>query len=73
MTPVSNAYISYTQASLKRNFFTKNVFFLLICLHLHLIDHIRKQKFVGEKILQFYSLDFERIFNFWLLNMQLEK
>ena len=42
----------------------KMFFFLLICLHLHLIEHIMKQTFVGKKFLQFHSLNFERIFNF---------
>ena len=28
----------------------KRVLFLLICLHLHLIDHIRKQTFVGKEL-----------------------
>ena len=38
MTPVDNAYISYTQTFPQKEFFaTKNIFFLLICLHLHLI------------------------------------
>ena len=51
MTPVGNAYISYTQTSLKKKIFvTKIAFFLLICLHLHLIDYIRIQAFVGKII-----------------------
>lgn len=33
----------------KRNFVTKKVLFLLICLHLHIIDHIRKHTFEGKK------------------------
>ena len=38
MTPVDDAYISYTQTFPQKEFFaTKNIFFLLICLHLHLI------------------------------------
>ena len=50
MTSVGNACISYTQTSPKEVFVTKNVLFLLICLHFHLIDQIRKPKFVGEGI-----------------------
>ena len=41
-TSVSNAYISDTQTSLKQSkeiVVPKNVFFLLICLHLHLVSH----------------------------------
>ena len=33
----------------KEIFVTKNVFFLLIWLRRHLIDHVRKEKFVGKK------------------------
>ena len=36
--------------SCKWNFVTK-VFFLLICLHFHIIDHIRKQTFEGKRFL----------------------
>ena len=65
MTPVGNAYMSYTQAFSLKKFVTKIFFFFLICLHLHLIDHIRKQTFVGKKIsAQFHSLNFERVINF---------
>ena len=48
MTPVGNAYISHTDI-LERNFCHKNVFFLLICLDLHLIGQIRKQTLVRKK------------------------
>ena len=67
MTSVGNAYISYTQTFPEKKFFvTKNIFFSLISLHFHLIDHIRKQTFVGKKIpSQFHSINFERVFNFW--------
>ena len=51
MTPVGNAYIFYTQTFPQKKFFvTKNIFFSLISLHFHLIDHIRKQTW-GKKFL----------------------
>ena len=36
----------------KGNFVTK-VFFLLLCLYLHIIGHIKKQTFEGEKVHSF--------------------
>ena len=51
MNPVGNAWIFYTDIHSKEIFVTKNVFFLLICLHLHLIDNIKKQTFVVKKSL----------------------
>ena len=43
----------------------KKVLFLLICLHLHLIDPIRKQKFVEIFLYSFIHF-FERFFHFSL-------
>ena len=40
----------------KEIFVTKNVLFLLICLHLHLIDHIGKQTFVEKNFFSFIHL-----------------
>ena len=44
----------------------KKVFFLLICLHLHLIDHVGKQTFVGKNFLHsfIYLNIFFSIFHF---------
>ena len=56
--------------SLKRNSCHKNIFFLLIILHLDFIDHIRKQTFERKKILHsfiqltlnvFLIFDFEHV------------
>ena len=63
-TPVGNTYFPTHRDPSKEIFATKNIFFLLTFLHLHLIDHIRKQTFEGKKFLQFHSLNFEHIFNF---------
>ena len=49
---MSNAYISYTQTSLKQSkeiFVAKNIFFLLICLHFDLVSH-QEADIYGEKM-----------------------
>ena len=49
---MSNAYISYTQTSLKMSkeiFVAKNVFLLLLCLHFHLVSHQEADSY-GEKM-----------------------
>ena len=64
---MSNAYISYTQTSLKQSkeiFVAKNIFFLLICLHLHLIDRIREQTFVSFSCFILLTLNVFLIFDF---------
>ena len=50
----------------------KKVFFLLICLHLHLIDHVGKQTFVGKNFLHSF-IYLNIFFQFFTSNMYLEK
>ena len=56
MTPV--VCIAFPQ----KNFFQKKIVILLICLHLHFNDHIRKQTFVGKNILHSFIHFFRRFF-----------
>ena len=67
MTPVVHTH------SHKGNLVTKKVFFLLICLHLHLIDYIRKQTFVGKGFLHSFIHFFELFKKFSTSDMYLEK
>ena len=63
---MSNAYISYTQASLKQSketFVAKNVFFLLICVHLHLVSHQEADIYEGKN-LTLLTLNIYLIFDF---------
>ena len=64
--PVSNGYFFDTQTSLKQSkeiFVAKNVFFLLICLHLHLVSH-QEADIHGEKNLTYLTLNIFLIFDF---------
>ena len=63
---MSNAYISYIQTSLKQSkeiFVAKNVFFLLICLHFHLVSHLEADIY-GEKNLTHLTLNIFLIFDY---------
>ena len=61
MTPVV-----HTDIPTKKILSQKNVFFLIVFLHFHLIDLIRKQTFVGKKFstVSFTSLNVFLIFHF---------
>ena len=62
---MGNAYISHTQTYLKQSkeiFATKNIFFFLICLHLHLVSH-RVADIYEEKDLTHLTLNIFLIFD----------
>ena len=61
MTPVGNAYISYTQTSLKRNFCHKKCFLLVNLFTPSFSITSGSRHLWGKK---FNSLNFEHIFNF---------
>ena len=65
MTSVGNAYISYIQTSLKRNFCHKKYFVLANLLTRSFNRSYQEADICGEKnFLQFHSLNFEHVFNF---------
>ena len=64
---MSNAYISYKQTSLKQGkeiFVAKNVFFLLIFLHLHHLVSHQEADIYEERNLTHLTLNILLIFDF---------